>query len=86
MYDQLLRAQSKIMVNYQTIQYNFFNLSFLCVFQYVRDILQFTVSLDHPEPDSRDAKAYELMNNVCVTFFLAWVKSVQNLTLFCRES
>ena len=40
------------MVNYQTSQYyllnKFFYLSSLGVFQYVRDILQFTVSLDHP--------------------------------------
>ena len=40
------------MVNYQTSQYELLNLfcylSRLGVFQYVRNILQFTVSLDHP--------------------------------------
>ena len=40
------------MVNYQTSQYELLNLfcylSRLGVFQYVRDILQFTVSLDYP--------------------------------------
>ena len=30
-----------------------------------------------------DAKMYELVNNVCVNFSLAWVKSVPNCTLFC---
>ena len=33
-----------------------------------------------------DAKTYELMNNVHVNFFLALVKSVQNFTLYFRES
>ena len=32
---------------------------------------------------SRDAKMYELVNNVCAHFFLARVKSVPNFTLFC---
>ena len=41
-------AQSKSMVNYQTSQYYLLLLFFLGVFQYVKDILQFTVSLDHP--------------------------------------
>ena len=40
------------MVNYQTSQYEHMNLFFYCsssgVFQYVRDILKVTVSLDHP--------------------------------------
>ena len=40
------------MVNYNTSQYEnlelIFYLSCFGVFQYVRDILQFTVSLDHP--------------------------------------
>ena len=40
------------MVNNQTSQYALLNLfcylSRLGIFQYVRDILQFTVSLDHP--------------------------------------
>ena len=40
------------MVNYQTSQYKLlhlvFNLSRFGVFQYVRDILQVTVSIDHP--------------------------------------
>ena len=40
------------MENYQTSQYVLLNFFFcmycLCVFQYVREILQFTVSLDHP--------------------------------------
>ena len=40
------------MINNQTSQYELLNtifyLSRLGIFQYVRDILQFTVSLDHP--------------------------------------
>ena len=40
------------MVNYQNSQYElldlFVHLSCLGVFQFIRDILQFTVSLDHP--------------------------------------
>ena len=40
------------MVNYQTSQYEIVNLLFYCyrlgIFQYVRDILQVKVSLDHP--------------------------------------
>ena len=43
---------TKIMVNYQTSQYeplnNFCYLSCLGIFKYVRNILQFTVSLDYP--------------------------------------
>ena len=35
---------------------------------------------------TRDAKTYELINNVHVKNVLAWVKSMQNLTLFFQES
>ena len=34
----------------------------------------------------RVAKMYERVNNVCVNFFVALVKSVPSFTLFCRES
>ena len=37
-------------------------------------------------PYGRDAKTYKRANNVCVNVFLAWVKSVQDFTLFCLES
>ena len=33
----------------------------------------------------KDAKAYEYVNNVCVSFFLARVKYVHNFTLFCEK-
>ena len=33
----------------------------------------------------RDAKRYKVMNNVRVNFFLAWVKSVLNLTCFVEK-
>ena len=53
-------AQSKIMVNKQTSQYELLNktnyLSHLGIFQYVRDILQVAVSIDHPVPPM---KSYE---------------------------
>ena len=51
------------MVNYQTSQYKLlhlvFNLSRFGVFQYVRDILQVTVSIDHP---------VEVKDNLIFTF------------------
>ena len=35
---------------------------------------------------SRDGKTYERAKNACVIFFLVWVKSVQNFTLFSRKN
>ena len=35
---------------------------------------------------TRDEKACELMNIVCVNLFIAWVKLVQNFMLLCQES
>ena len=34
----------------------------------------------------RDGKTYERASNACVNFVLAWMKSVQNFTLFCCEN
>ena len=34
----------------------------------------------------RDGKTYKRASNACVNFFLAWVKSLPNLTLFCCKS
>ena len=34
----------------------------------------------------RDGKTYERASNARVNFFIFWVKSVTNSTLFCRES
>ena len=52
------------MVNYQTSQYELLNLLFfwsrLGVFQYIRDILQVTVSLDHPVPSFSDDPCHVL--------------------------
>ena len=33
----------------------------------------------------RDVKTYERASNARVNFFLAWVKSVPNFTVFCRK-
>ena len=58
-------AQSQIKVNFQTSQYELLNLfcylSRLGVFQYVREILQFTVSLDHPVDDYIDCLLSSVM-------------------------
>ena len=35
---------------------------------------------------TRDAKEYELMNIVHINLFIAWVKLVQNVMMFCQES
>ena len=35
---------------------------------------------------SRDGKMYERAANARVNFFIVWVKSVTNSTLFCRKS
>ena len=34
---------------------------------------------------NRDRKAYKHASNACVNFVLAWVKSVPNFMVFCRE-
>ena len=34
----------------------------------------------------RHRKTYECASNSCVIFFLAWVKSVRNFTLFCHKN
>ena len=69
--DQHLLAPSKIMVNYKTSQYEHLNLfchlSCLGDFQYVRDIFQFTVSLDHPVAYQSD-KFYFLLKPNCLSF------------------
>ena len=46
-------AQSKIMVNNQTSQYELLNiflfyLSYFGIFQYVREILEMSLPIDHP--------------------------------------
>ena len=35
---------------------------------------------------TRDGKTYKRASNACVYFFIVWVKSVTNSTLFCHES
>ena len=53
--------------------------------QYASRLLQPVYQIYYVYITCRDAKTYELMNKVHVTFFLAWVKSVQNFTLFFQE-
>ena len=39
-----------------------------------------------PGPQLRDGKVYKRASNARVNFFIVWVKSVTNSTLFCCKS
>ena len=74
---QFFLAQSKIMVNNQTSQYELliftFYLSRLGIFQCVREILQLSLPIDHPV-----CKNVGKLQNTMKPFFLnfPWIKNV----------